>query len=277
MSNPAVRPYINRDTQICISLAARPSNLGTRFHNYLYDQLGLDFLYKALTTNDIDAAIAGVRAFGFRGCSISMPFKEAVIALIDELDESAQAIGSVNTIVNNAGVLVGHNTDYGAVRTLAFEVGLPLNSRVLVRGSGGMAKATAAALRDLGYYNGVLWARNAATGPVLAAELGYKWVASGEDLEADLLVNVTPIGMSGFDEAALAFTEKQVSSASLVFDLVAMPERTKLLQLAEQLNKPIIRGTQVSALQAAEQFFLYTGVRPTDDEVQAASDFSRAN
>ena len=84
------RPLLNKDTAVCISLAARPSNIGTRFHNYLYDELGLDFVYKAFTTTDIAAAIGGVRALGIRGCSVSMPFKEDVIALVDELEGDAE-------------------------------------------------------------------------------------------------------------------------------------------------------------------------------------------
>ena len=59
---------ISKDTSLCISLAGRPSNIGTRFHNYLYDELGIDFVYKAFTTHDIAAAIGGVRALGIRGC-----------------------------------------------------------------------------------------------------------------------------------------------------------------------------------------------------------------
>ncbi len=78
------RPTLNKDTRLCISLAGRPSNIGTRFHNYLYDLLGLDFIYKAFTTTDIVAAIGGVRALGIRGCSVSMPFKQDVIALVDD-------------------------------------------------------------------------------------------------------------------------------------------------------------------------------------------------
>ena len=73
-----MRPALNKDTRLCISLAGRPSNIGTRFHNYLYDVLGLDFIYKAFTTTDIAAAIGGVRALGIRGCSVSMPFKQDV-------------------------------------------------------------------------------------------------------------------------------------------------------------------------------------------------------
>jgi shikimate dehydrogenase len=108
-----------------MSLAARPSNFGTRFHNYLYDALGLDYLYKAFTTTDLASAIAGVRALGIRGCAISMPFKQDCIALVDELDASAKAINSVNTIVNTHGYLKAYNTDYIAITTLLRQFRVP--------------------------------------------------------------------------------------------------------------------------------------------------------
>ncbi len=118
------QPALNKDTRLCISLAARPSNIGTRFHNYLYELLGLDFIYKAFTTTDIVAAIGGVRALGIRGCSVSMPFKQDVIALVDHVEESARAINAVNTIVNDDGALTASNTDYIAVQRLIDEHGL---------------------------------------------------------------------------------------------------------------------------------------------------------
>src|ERR1700755_482769 len=108
--NSAGRPPLNKDTRLCISLAGRPSNIGTRFHNHLYDVFGLDFIYKAFTTTDIVAGIGAVRALGIRACSVSMPFKEDVIALVDEIEPSARAIHSVNTIVNDGGVLTACNT-----------------------------------------------------------------------------------------------------------------------------------------------------------------------
>lgn len=107
---------ITKDTQLCISLSARPTSIGTRFHNHLYEALGLDFVYKAFTTTDITAAIAGVRGLGIRGCGVSMPWKEEVIALVDEMTPSASAIGSVNTIVNDEGRLVAYNTDVIALQ-----------------------------------------------------------------------------------------------------------------------------------------------------------------
>lgn len=269
------KPSLNRDTQVCISLSGRPTNLGTRFHNYLYEQLGLDFIYKAFTTEDIAAAIGGVRALGFRGCSVSMPFKESVIPLIDGLDETASAIQSVNTIVNTAGRLIGYNTDYGAVRDLLVEIGLDSSASVLLRGSGGMAKAVGAAFRDLGFRNGVVWARNASAGQRLAAELGFEWQLDASARKADALVNVTPIGMTGANELELAFDSDQVADAKLVFDVVAFPAETPLIKLARDMHRPVLTGAQVIALQAAAQFEFYTGVRPTPEQVAAASEYSR--
>ena len=77
-------PILNKDMTLCISLAARPSNIGTRFHNFLYDELGLNFIYKAFAPTTLEGAIAGVRGLGIRGCAVSMPYKEAVIALVDD-------------------------------------------------------------------------------------------------------------------------------------------------------------------------------------------------
>jgi len=159
---------INKDTQFCMSLAARPGNFGTRFHNYLYRELGLNFIYKAFTTRDLGAAIGGVRALGIRGCAVSMPFKEACIEFVDELDGSAGGIQSVNTIVNDGGFLRAYNTDYIAVAELLKRNRVSPASAFVLRGSGGMAKAVACALRDAGFRQGTIAARNQATGRALA-------------------------------------------------------------------------------------------------------------
>ena len=76
---------LNKDMTLCISLSARPSNNGTRFHNFLYEELGLNWIYKAFAPTDLGQAIAGVRGLGIRGCAISMPYKEDVIALVDRM------------------------------------------------------------------------------------------------------------------------------------------------------------------------------------------------
>jgi len=269
-------PILNKDMTLCISLAARPSNIGTRFHNYLYEALGLNYIYKAFAPADIEAAVAGIRGLPIRGAAVSMPYKEAVIPLVDRLDASARAIASVNTIVNDGGVLTAYNTDYIAIARLLKDHDVPASHSVLLRGSGGMAKAVAAALRDAGFGNVTIVARNEETGRVLAELYGFGWQAEVGASRADLLINVTPLGMAGADESAQSFDDGAVATAQVVFDVVALPSETPLIQAARAAGKPVITGAEVIAIQAEEQFVLYTGVRPTPEQVRAASEFSRA-
>ena len=269
-----MRPPLSKDTRLCISLAGRPSNIGTRFHNHLYDVLGLDFVYKAFTTTDIAGALTGVRALGIRGCSVSMPFKEAVIPLVDVVEDSAAVIGSVNTIVNDDGRLTASNTDYLAVRTLLAPLApVPF----VLRGSGGMAKAVATALVEAGFTSGTVVARNEATGRALAASLGLAFADSLGGLSAPMVLNVTPIGMAGAPESGdLAFPAPMIEAADTVVDVVALPALTPLVLAARAAGKQVISGAEVIALQAAEQFERYTGVRPTEAQVREASLVSRS-
>lgn len=267
---------LNKDMTLCISLSARPSNNGTRFHNHLYEALGLNWIYKAFAPTDLGQAIAGVRGLGIRGCAISMPYKEDVIALVDRMDPSASAIDSVNTIVNDGGVLTAHNTDYSAIAQLIERGGLDPSSSVLLRGSGGMAKATAAAFRDAGFTRVTIVARNEAIGRTLAELYGFDWRPDADDATADILVNVTPIGMAGgSEEHALAFSVEAISAASVVFDVVALPAETPLIVEGRAAGKTVITGAEVATLQALEQFVLYTGIRPSAEQVQAAEEFMR--
>ncbi len=266
---------INKDTQLCMSLAARPGNFGTRFHNYLYEALGLNYIYKAFSTTNIEAAVGGVKALGVRGCAISMPFKEAVIPLMDELDASAAAIDSINTIVNTHGYLKAYNTDYIAIATLLAQYQIPTDYRFALRGSGGMAKAVACALRDAGFKNGVIIARNQQKGAALARLCGFEWQADLHEVQAKLLINATPIGMQGGVEANdLAYEAAQISAASLIFDVVALPVETPLIRCAREHNKAVITGSEVFALQALEQFELYTGIRPDEALFQRAAQYA---
>ncbi|WP_294357502.1 shikimate 5-dehydrogenase [uncultured Sphingomonas sp.] len=268
------RPPIGRDTRLCMSLAARPGNFGSRFHNRLYERLGLDYVYKAFITDDLDGAVRGIRALGVRGCAVSMPFKEAVIPLLDGLAGSAAAIDSVNTIVNDDGRLTGYNTDYSAVRDLLDRAGVDPALPFSLRGSGGMAKAVAAALRDRGHRSGTIVARNADKGRVLAASYGFEWQAQVGD-GAAVLVNATPIGMSGSDEAALAFAPDVIARCAVAIEVVALPAETPFLRAARAAGKVTIAGADVAVLQALEQFVLYTGVRPGGDDVAHAAAFAR--
>lgn len=272
-SSPAApgRPPLNRDTTVCISLSGRPSNHGIKFHNYLYEKFGLDFLYKAMTTTDIEAAIGGVRALGIRGCSVSMPFKQAVIPLVNEMDHSAEVIGAVNTIVNTDGCLKAYNTDVIAVVSLLASHRVDPALPFLLRGSGGMAAAVAGAFYDAGFRTGTIIARNEEAGRALAERYGYTWAAEVGELTAPVIVNVTPIGMEGGPEVdTLAYPAPAIEAAQVVFDVVAMPVETPLIRAGRAAGKEVITGGEVIALQAAEQFKLYTGVEVSDADVAEA-------
>lgn len=271
----SIKTSIGRDTRLCMSLAARPGTFGSRFHNRLYDELRLDYVYKAFTTTDLAGAVAGIRALSIRGSAISMPFKEDVIPLLDRLDGSAKVIESVNTIVNDEGVLTGYNTDYSAVRDLIGRRDIARSSAFLLRGSGGMAKAVAAALRDAGFHDGTIVARRESTGRALAENYGFAWRADLPTEPAPILVNVTPLGMTGTDADTLAFPEPMIAACQLAFDVVASPIDTPFLRTAKALGKPMIDGGEVAMLQALAQFILYTGVTPTADQANRAAAFAK--
>jgi shikimate dehydrogenase len=266
------RLTIGRETTLCISLAGRPGNFGSRFHNHLFAALGLDWIYKAFSTNDLRSAIAGIRALGIRGCAVSMPFKESCIHLLDVLGSSASAIQSVNTIVNDGGCLTGHNTDYAAIRTILAGHEVSTSMDFALRGSGGMAKAVAAALRDAGFRKGTIIARNVEAGRALAHACGFDFRRELGSARPGLLINVTPIGMAGGPEAqTLAFAPEAIASAAFVFDVVALPVQTPLIAEAARASVRTITGGEVIVLQAVAQFELYTGKTPTDKQVAEAT------
>lgn len=254
---------VNKDTTVCISISSRPSNFGTTLHNAAYRSLGLNFLYKAFGTSDLQGTIAGVRALGIRGCSVSMPFKIDVLPLLDALDRAAERIGSVNTIVNDAGVLTGFNTDaFGARNRLAL-LGAGPETHALVLGAGGVARAVVYALHALGVERISVAARNmdriASLQSISACE-PIAW-QERESVAADLLVNATPIGMQP-DPSAVPVSLERMPSCISVMDVVTNPLISTLVDQAQSSGRNASAGFEMSLDQLTEQFRLYTGVEP---------------
>jgi shikimate dehydrogenase len=267
------RLTLNKDTQLCMSLASRPGNFGTRLHNFLYARLNLNFVYKSFSTNDLRSAVAGIRALGIRGCAVSMPYKEEVMAYLDRIEPSAARISAVNTIVNDGGVLSGLNTDYIAIQRVFANKAIPHSSRIGVFGSGGMAKAILSALDDAGYRQVTITARNEKVGAALAEKYGYRWQAAWTDGEGfNTLVNATPVGMTP-DQTRCPFSTALIRSADHIVDSVANPIQTLLIQLATRFAKTTVNGFEITVIQSIEQFKLYTGVTPDEASIQAGMDF----
>ena len=265
---------IDSDTQLCISLSARPGGFGNKFHNFLYERLGLNFVYKGGTTDDLKVALYGVRALKIRGCGLSMPFKIAALEEVDDASESAREIGATNTIVNENGRLKAYNTDFEAVFELLKTNLRDAHQPVVLLGAGGVARSLAHALSLVGARSVTVVARNRDARRDLAQRYGFLDAAeSPSTLDGGVLINATPVGMSP-NENEIPFAQNLLASAGLVFDLVAVPLETRLVREARVLGKKVVSGGDVLVLQGAKQFELYTGVRPSAEDLKLAADFA---
>lgn len=262
---------INKDTQLCISVAAHPSNFGTTIHNAAYRALGVNFVYKAFAATDISAVLAGVRGLGIRGCSVSMPFKEAVIRHLDELDPAARAIGAVNTVVNENGRLIGYNTDVAGAEKMFTSLDVTPLDHVLLLGAGGMARAMMYALRRLGIMSVTISNRDEGRARQLADQYQAAVIPWGarEFSEASVVVNATSIGMAP-ESAAAPINVMQLRACRAVGDAVANPLETAFIRSAREAAKQVALGYSMSLEQAAAQIRLYTGREAPRETIDAA-------
>jgi len=234
---------------------------------------GLDWRYLTLevTPEQLPAAVAGVRAMGFRGGNITMPHKLAVLPHLDELSRAASLIGAVNCIVNNDGRLLGENTDgKGFVQALRASLD-PAGKKVVILGAGGAARAIAVELAMAGTAEITVVNRSAERGEQLAQLLVSELSATASfqlwegdysvPQGTDLLVNATSIGL--FNSSARVPLVLDTLAASLtVADVVFNPANTRLLHEASKRGCPTVDGLGMLVNQAAICFQLWTGISP---------------
>jgi shikimate dehydrogenase len=244
-------------------------------HNAAYRALGLDWRYVAFPVppGAVPAALAGVRALGIEGLSVTMPHKGAAAAAVDRLSADAAALGAVNSVHRDGDLLVGDNTDGGGfVDSLLAEGVDPAGRRCVVLGAGGAARAVIRALARAGADEVVVINRDARRAAIAAALAGPQGrVGDASALEdADLLVQATPVGMG--DDAALAIDPAPLPAHAVVADLVYHPRRTPLLGAAEDRGLRTVGGIGMLVHQAARQLEAWTGQRPPIDAMAAAVD-----
>lgn len=264
-------PAPNARLTLCGSLSLHPVSLGAAMHLAGYKALGLPFTYVPFGVTDLEGAVRGMRALGIRGLGVSMPFKQLVLPLLDAIDPVAAKIGAVNTLVNEGGEVVGHNTDWiGAVR--AIEERRPLaGARVLLIGAGGAARAIAYGMRERGASLGVV-NRDPAKAASLAAEVGataFDLSVLGTAGDYDVVINATSAGMREVDARSLV-PEGAIREGMTVMDIVYKPIRTELIEAATRRGALAIHGGRMLLHQAARQFELYTGVDAPLDAMDRA-------
>jgi shikimate dehydrogenase len=262
---------VNKETKLCISVAAHPSNFGTTLHNVAYEALGLNFIYKAFQVSDIEGVLAGVRALGIRGCSVSMPFKETVVSYLDDLDEAARMIGAVNTIVNEGGRLVGYNSDALGAKSALESLKIHFDEPVLLLGAGGVARAILFALRQMGFTQVSVANRDIDRIRLLQEILPCTPLSWSERhrLPVSLIINATPIGMSP-NSGLMPVDEVYIHQARAVMDVVVAPMKTKLIASAMDAGKLCVPGYLMSIEQAMVQFALYTGKKAPRQVMESA-------
>ncbi|HEY9900592.1 MAG TPA: shikimate dehydrogenase [Pantanalinema sp.] len=249
--------------------------LSPRLHRSALAHAGLDGVYLALPTPSerVEDAVRAVRAWRIRGLNVTLPHKEAVIPLLDDLTSRARRVGAVNTLFWDGDRLVGDNTD-----TAGFEAlieGLPVAGRkVLVLGAGGSARAVADVLGEQGAREVVFAVRREGASRDLVESFArafgatcYReipWEALAEHLgEAALVVNTTPVGMyPDGDRSPLSPEQVDLLGAgSAVVDLVYRPAATRLVQDARARGLTARSGLVMLAAQASAAFERWTGAR----------------
>jgi shikimate dehydrogenase len=274
MNYPPIIPFrFDADTQLCAVIGNPVAHsLSPAMHNAAFQATGLNYVYLAFAVSDLAGCMAGMRAMkGFRGMSVTIPHKVAVINHLDEVMPQAREVGCVNTIVNESGKLIGAITDgLGTLR--AFErAGVSLDGKaILFVGTGGAARAVAfamagsrspALIRVLG--------RTAARVKELTDDLrlvskvpiysgNLDDICNNEAAAHDIIVHATPVGMYGHSEGESSIPQEWLHSGQVVFDMVYRPRETKLMEYAAKAHCQIIPGLEMLLHQAAIQFEMWT-------------------
>lgn len=248
------------DMQLVLSLAAMPGSSGFKMHNAGYRALGINAFYLPRRyAGDIAPALAALRTLNIRGASLTMPHKQTCLPYLDTLSPEARAIGAVNTVVQENGVLTGYNTDGPAAQSLIAQH-LPYREAPLViLGSGGMAAAFAYAAQQL-QVNAFVCARDADKTAMLAKRFGHAVLPWGDvaALKDTVLCHATPVGMRDAPEMVHYF-QAALSRVRGVFDAVANPAETALVTAARAAELPVVSGDMLALEQACLQFEIYTG------------------
>jgi shikimate dehydrogenase len=237
-------------------------SLSPLMHQAALDRMGIPARYVPFCVTDLQKAVEGIRGLNIAGVSITLPFKSSILPYLDETDEKARQMGAVNTVWNDQGVLKGYNTDWlGFVLSLKEHLDIQ-GKRFAVIGAGGAARAVVFGLIQEGGRPFIL-NRTPEKAQALAQAFGcpfFPWSQITE-IEAEVLVNTTPVGMSPQGEAS-PFPKELLRRFPWVVDIIYNPLKTRLLREAEESGCRTIDGLGMFVHQGAEQLKIWTGMEP---------------
>ncbi len=248
-------------------------------HNRAFAELDLDFVYLPFEVDGLAEFFGRFVSPATReldwnlcGLSVTIPHKSAVIPLLDEVNETASKVGAVNTVVVNEGRLTGYNTDVrGAMEPL--QTVCELNGEDCgVIGTGGAARAVIYGLVERGARVRV-FARNSSAAQSLSESFGVTIspIESLASSDVRVVINTTPVGMRGYSEGSTPLPGEALQGRLIVYDLVYNPLETKLLIDARAAGCRTISGVEMLIAQAALQFELWTGKKPSIGTMHSAA------
>ncbi len=264
-----------------LGIIGNPVNhsLSPLIHNYISEKLGNNYVYSAFCVNDVKKALDGVRALGIRGVNVTAPHKVAVMQYLDEISREAQRQGSVNTIVNNNGILKGYSTDAeGFYRSLVCEDVSVNGKKLLVLGAGGVVSPVLMRLIEEEPQSITILNRTKKKACDLARYLqektGYQINTSIDTLDFDIVINTTSAGMA--DEKDIlpvdAISEIPdldfIDKNTVVVDMIYNPQKTLFLQECEKRGAKTINGLGMLIYQAVISYELFTHSNVSEDIIE---------
>jgi len=250
-------------------------SLSPAIHNAAFRAVGLDWAFVAfeVAPGQVVPALAGMRALGIEGLSVTMPHKADVAAAVDDLTPAAARLRAVNCVARHGDRLVGHNTDGdGFIDALAADTGMAVaGRRCVVVGAGGAARALVGALADHGAAEVIVVNRSqgpALEAAALAGDRGRVGV-DGDLRRADLIVQATSVGM-GATQGQLPFDPELLHSDQVVVDIIVHPAETELVLEARRRGALATGGLGMLVHQAARAFTLWTGLAAPVDVMAEA-------
>lgn len=246
-------------------------------HNAWFEEMSVEATYIPLhvSSEQLGAAVAGLKTLGASGWNVTIPHKTAIIPYLDELDELAQKMGAVNTVVRTTeGKLIGYNTDgVGFVRSLEEAVGSSHKDKpVLLVGAGGAARGIAFAMQQQGYSDLTMTNRTVANAQAIVDEMGIGRAISLKEAEETLahfsiIVQMTSAGLAT-GNFSMPFSLNRLAKGAIVADIVYNPLMTPLLQAAQDKGATIVSGLGMFIHQGALAFEYWTKQSPDPTAVK---------
>jgi shikimate dehydrogenase len=243
-------------------------------HNAALEAVGLgDWRYQLLPVPPelFEGTVSALPAAGFRGVNVTIPHKEAALAMATDTTPRASAIGAANTLVFDGNAIEADNTDAPAL--IEALPSSPAGRTALVLGAGGSARAAVWALLEAGAAEVLVWNRTPERAKALTEQLGGSPVDSSRP--ADLLIHCTSIGLDENDSTfkQLPLTADDLARYDCVVDLVYTPSETALVRAARERGISVVDGLDLLVRQGALSFERFTGRPAPLDVMRAAAGF----